>query len=280
MKLIHSGKVREIYEVSEEQLAIVTTDRVSAFDVILPATVKNKGVVLNTISNFFFENTKDIIPNHIISSDVNEMPEFFHEEKFKDRTVLVEKLRMLPYEIIVRGYIFGNMWKAYEEGSPFCGIQIKGDYKLAEKLEQPIVTPSTKAETGHDEYIDIKTMEQGLGTDLTNKIIEVSLKLYEECSRYAISRGIIIADTKFEFGLNKNNELVLADEIFTPDSSRFWSQADYQVGTSPKSYDKQFIRDWLLNNKVNGEMQFDSIPQEVIEDTEKIYMECQQKLLK
>ncbi|MDR3120760.1 MAG: phosphoribosylaminoimidazolesuccinocarboxamide synthase [Clostridiales bacterium] len=273
------GKVRDIYDISEDRMIIVTTDRISAFDVILPTLVTGKGVTLNGISNFWFKKTERLVKNHIISSNLEDMPEYFHQEKFRDRTVMVQKLKILPFEFVVRGYIFGNMWKYYEEGKPFCGHRISGEYQMAQKLEAPILTPSTKVETGHDEYVDIDSVKTAIGAELTDKIAEISLGLYAMCSQYAMTKGILIADSKFEFGLDKNNQLVLADELFTPDSSRFWDAADYRVGVSPKSYDKQFIRDWLLNNKKNGEFQFDGVPGDVIERTAQIYRECLQKLV-
>ncbi len=272
------GKVRDIYDISDERMVIVTTDRLSAFDVVLPVPIRGKGIVLNKLSNFWFRRTEGIVKNHIITDDVAQMPAFFQREEFIGRSVMVRKLKMLPFEFVVRGYIFGNMWNAYAEGRPFCGIKIGGDYKMAEKLAEPILTPSTKVENGHDEYVGFDHVAGALGSELANKINEISLRLYKDCGEYALTRGIIIADTKFEFGLDENGEPILADEIFTPDSSRFWSLADYRVGSSPKSYDKQFIRDWLANNKVDGEYQFDRVPLEVVRKTEEIYRECLKKL--
>jgi phosphoribosylaminoimidazole-succinocarboxamide synthase len=192
----------------------------------------------------------------------------------------VKRLRILPFEFIVRGYMFGNMWGAYSKNQEFCGYKIKSGYKLAEKLDAPLFTPSTKAHTGHDEYVTFKTVEDALGTELAGRILDVSLKLYETCYNCAYSKGIIIADTKFEFGLDEGGHLILADEIFTPDSSRFWSLADYKVGVSPKSYDKQFVRDWLTDNKIGGEMQFDDVPDEILQKTSEIYAECLEKITK
>jgi phosphoribosylaminoimidazole-succinocarboxamide synthase len=277
-----SGKVREVYDVSDEissdKLVIVTTDRISAFDVILPKPVTNKGKVLNAVSLFWFDFTKGIIPNHIISSDLKDMPEFFRKSEFEGRTVLVKKLKMLPFEFIVRGYMFGNMWGAYSKGEKFCGQKIEGDYKLAEKLASPLFTPSTKAHVGHDEYISVQQVADKIGAELADRIEKISLELYNTCYNYAYNKNIIIADTKFEFGLDAHNNLFVADEILTPDSSRFWSLSDYKVGTSPKSYDKQLVRDWLLNNKINGEMQFDNVSDDVLKKTSEIYAECLRKI--
>ncbi|MDR2730573.1 MAG: phosphoribosylaminoimidazolesuccinocarboxamide synthase [Treponema sp.] len=278
MKKLISGKVREVYEVSNDKLVIVTTDRISAFDVILPMPVTNKGKVLNAVSLFWFDFTKDIIPNHIISGNLKDMPEYFQKSEFEGRAVLVKKLKILPFEFIVRGYMFGNMWAAYSKGGEFCGQKIKEGYKLAEKLDAPLFTPSTKAHTGHDEYITVKYVADTIGAELADKTEKVCFELYKACYAYAYSKNIIIADTKFEFGLDENNNLFLADEVFTPDSSRFWSLSGYQAGSSPKSYDKQLVRDWLLNNKKDGEMQFDNVPDDILLKTSEIYAECLKKI--
>lgn len=279
MTPLFKGKVREIYDVSDKHLVIVTTDRISAFDNILPIQIKNKGVVLNKISNFWFDKTKNIISNHIIETDVNNMPSFFHDDFYRDRTVMVKKLNMIPIEFVVRGYIFGSMWEAYKSGDSFSGNMLSDNYLQAQKLNWPILTPAMKNNIGHDEYVDIKTVEECLGCELTKRIVEVCFELYENCSKYALERGLIIADTKFEFGLDSNGSLILADEIFTPDSSRYWDVSDYAVGSSPKSFDKQLLRDWLLDNRVDGEFQFDNIPKSIIYDTEKIYNECLNRLV-
>lgn len=279
MEKLISGKVRDVYMVSNSELVIVTTDRISAYDVVMAKPIKNKGRVLNLISLFWFNYTKDIIPNHVISNNPSDMPEYFRNSEYRDRTVLVKKLKMIPYEFIVRGYIFGNMWNAYSEDKEFCGNKIKGDYKLAEKLDAPILTPSTKATTGHDFYVSFEHLADDLGIEKAEKIKTTCLKLYDVCYKYAYEKGIIIADTKFEFGFDEDNNLVLADEIFTPDSSRFWILEEYQTGTSPKSYDKQFIRDWLTNNMKDGKMQFDNVSDDIIKKTENIYAECLKKII-
>ena len=196
MKKIGSGKVREIYEVSDKELVIYTTDRVSAFDVILPTPVPEKGRVLNQLSLFWFDLTKDIVKNHLVSADPKDMPEEFSKEEYKDRVMLVKKLKMLPYEFIIRGYMFGSMWKAYKAGEPFCGQVITGDYQLAQKLEKPILTPSTKATEGHDEYsVTHEGLVKDLGEELAQKLEDTCLRLFEKCYDYAYERGIIIADT-------------------------------------------------------------------------------------
>ena len=269
-----SGKVRDIYDVSEQKLVIVTSDRISAFDVVLPVQVLGKGRLLNAISLFWFEYTRDLVPNHIISSNLDDMPEFFQKSEFEGRTVLVKKLKMLPFECVVRGYMFGNLWDEYSKSGTFCGSAVNGEYKLAQKLETPIFTPSTKAHSGHDEYVSYEDLEKSMGAELAKKLQDTSLAIYDKCYRYALQKGIIIADGKFEFGLDENNRLVLADELFTPDSSRFWSAADYKVGVSPKSFDKQVLRDWLLENRIDGQMQFSNVPNEILHKTAEIYTEC------
>lgn len=278
MKKLISGKVRDVYEVSDDKLAIVTTDRISAFDVILSKSVAGKGKILNEISLFWFDYTKNIIPNHILSSDSCDMPAFFRTDEFAGRTVLVKKLKILPFECIVRGYLFGKMWEAYSRRQPFCGNVIEGDYRQAEKLSTPLFTPSTKAHEGHDEYVPFQFFQDCLGAKLANRVKDVSFELYDKCYKHAYSKGLIIADTKFEFGIDADGQLVLADEIFTPDSSRFWSLADYEIGASPKSYDKQFVRDWLQSNKSRGEMQFSNVPDDVLCKTADIYSECLRRL--
>lgn len=279
MEPIYSGKVREIYDISDKHLVIVTTDRISAFDHILPVMINGKGIVLNKLSNFWFEKTSDIVSNHIIDDRVENMPSFFHDEFFRERTVMVEKLNMLPFEFVIRGYMYGSMWNAYTSGVHFCGNILPVNCKLAQKLDQPILTPALKHDVGHDEYVSMEEVESGIGTELTKQITEICFKLYEKCSEYAFSKGLIIADAKFEFGQNEQGALVLADEIFTPDSSRYWDAASYKVGVSPNSFDKQFSRDWLLSNKVNGEFQFDKVPENVLIQTEKLYNECLNRLI-
>ncbi len=279
MKPIYSGKVREIYDISDKHLVIVTTDRISAFDHILPVQVNGKGIVLDKLSNFWFDKTRNIIANHIVDDRVENMPSFFQDEFFKERTVMVKKLNMLPFEFVVRGYMYGSMWKAYNNGEQFCGTILPKKYELAEKLEQPILTPALKHDIGHDEYVSMEEIESRIGTEITKQITEICFRLYKVCSEYALSKGLIIADAKFEFGRDEQGELVLADEIFTPDSSRYWDVNNYKVGVSPNSFDKQFLRDWLLNNKVNGEFQFDKVPEKVLAQTEKLYKECLNKLM-
>lgn len=283
MKKIISGKVREVYDLEDGRMVIVTTDRISAFDVILPTMITDKGKVLNALSNFWFDYTKDIVKNHMISSNLKDMPAEFQKPEFEGRAILVKKLKMIPYEVIVRGYMFGSMYEAYKKGEPFLGHKFGRDYQQAEKLEEPIVTPSTKATEGHDINVTVDFMKKDLDEKypqkyLGNKIEKVALALYKKCYEHALKNGIIIADTKFEFGLDENGELVLGDEVLTPDSSRFWNASTYKVGTSPASYDKQFIRDWLKANNLAGDPNIKSIPADVVTETSKLYHECVRKI--
>ena len=278
MKKIISGKVREVYDLEDGRMVIVTTDRISAFDVILPTMITDKGKVLNALSNFWFDLTSDITKNHMISSDLKDMPPEFQKSEYEGRTILVKKLKMIPYEVIVRGYMFGSMYEAYKKGEAFLGHKFEKEYKQAEKLEQPIVTPSTKAAEGHDINVTLQYMKDDLGEELGSKIEEAALAIYKKCYEHAYKNGIIIADTKFEFGLDENGDLVLADEVLTPDSSRFWDASKYEVGGSPASYDKQFVRDWLKDHNLAGDPNIKEIPADVVAKTSAIYKECQAKI--
>jgi len=280
MKKIISGKVREVYDLEDGRMVIVTTDRISAFDVILPTMITDKGKVLNALSNFWFDYTKDIVKNHLISSNLKDMPAEFQKSEYEGRTILVKKLKMIPYEIIVRGYMFGSMFEAVKAGKLPEGVTFNRSYQLAEKLDTAIVTPSTKAQEGHDINVSLDYMRKDIGEELTNKIEKAALTIYNKCYEHAYKNGIIIADTKFEFGLDENGELVLGDEVLPPDSSRFWNLKEYKIGTSPASYDKQFVRDWLKNNNLAGDPNIKSIPAEIVEKTSALYHECQEKICK
>lgn len=274
---VKEGKVRELYD-ADGSLIMVATDRISAFDVILKNKIEGKGVVLTQMAKFWFELTSDIVPNHVISTDVNDMPEFFRNDYFEGRSTLCRKLDMLPLECIVRGYISGSGWKDYQATGSICGIALPEGLKESEKLPEPIYTPSTKAEIGdHDESISyersIEVLEKyypGRGEELAAKARDLTIAVYNKCAEYALSRGIIIADTKLEFGLDENGELVLADEVLTPDSSRFWPVEGYEPGHSQPSYDKQFVRDWL---KANPDSDY-NLPQDVIDKTIAKYKEA------
>ena len=274
---VKEGKVREIYDIGDS-LIMYATDRISAFDVILKNKVTNKGRVLTQMSRFWFDCTKDVIPNHMLSVDVNDMPEFFRTEEFRGRSMLCRKLTMIPVECIVRGYITGSGWESYKKNGTVCGIQLPEGLKECDKLPEPIYTPSTKAEIGdHDENISyeksIEVLEKafpGHGEEYAKKIKDATIALYVKCADYARTRGIIIADTKFEFGLNEDGEVMLADEMLTPDSSRFWPVEGYEPGHSQPSFDKQFVRDWL---KANPDSDY-NLPQEVIDKTIAKYLEA------
>ena len=277
MKKISSGKVREIYEVDDTKLMMVVSDRISAYDVILPTMVQDKGKVLNKISEFLFDYVKDIIPIHIITTKFEEFPEEFKTEEFKDRSMLVKKLKMLPIECIVRGYITGSGWKSYKENGTVCGIKLPEGLKESEKLPEAIFTPTTKAEEGHDMNISFEEVCNLIGKDLAENVKKKTIEIYTKCADYARSRGIIIADTKFEFGLDENGNLVLADEVLTPDSSRFWPDETYEVGHSQKSFDKQYMRDWLTQNKWNANNPT-PIPEDVVSTTREKYISAYEKL--
>ena len=274
MKKISSGKVREIYEVDDDKLMLVVSDRISAFDYILPAKIPNKGKILNQISAFWFDFVKDIIPNHLISTDIKDFPNEFQTPEFEGRSMLVKKLKMLPVECIVRGYITGSGWKSYKENGIVCGIKLPENLQESQKLPEPIFTPSTKADLGdHDENISFEQVCEMLGKDLATKLRDKTIEIYSKCAEYAASRGVLIADTKFEFGLDENDELVLADEVLTPDSSRFWPANDYVVGKSQKSFDKQYMRDWIKSSGYDPETKA-PIPEDVITTTQSKYIEA------
>jgi phosphoribosylaminoimidazole-succinocarboxamide synthase len=280
-KLILQGKVRDIYEVDDDKMLIVVTDRMSAYDVILPTPLTNKGVVLNQISKFWFDYCSDIVPNHIISTDIADFPPEFQNEKFAGRSMLVKKLRMLPVECIVRGYITGSGWKDYQKTGQVSGITLPKGLQESAQLPKPIFTPSTKAEIGeHDENVPLDYVINQIGIKLSNKLKETSIAIYKKCSEYALSKGIIIADTKFEFGLDAQGNLVLGDEALTPDSSRFWDASEYEVGKTPKSYDKQFLRDWLTDQGLAGVEPPKPIDPEIATITAQKYQEVLEKLTK
>ncbi|MCI7802306.1 MAG: phosphoribosylaminoimidazolesuccinocarboxamide synthase [Floccifex porci] len=278
MKPVKEGKVREIYD-NGESLIMVATDRISCFDVILNNTISKKGTVLTQMSKFWFDMTKDIIPNHMISVDVKDMPAFFQQEKYDGNSMMCKKLEMIPVECIVRGYITGSGWASYQKDGTVCGIKLPEGLKESDKLPEPIYTPSTKAEIGdHDENISFEQsivhLEKafpGKGEEYATKIKEATIALYKKCADYALTRGIIIADTKFEFGLDENGELVLADEMLTPDSSRFWPADVYEPGHSQPSFDKQFARDWLKSNKDHNWTLPEDVTQKTIDKYLQVY---------
>ena len=280
-KLLYEGKVREVYDIGDK-LVIAATDRISAFDHILKNKVTDKGAILTQMSKFWFDYTKDVIPNHMISVDVNDMPEFFQQPEFEGHTMLCRKLEMLPVECIVRGYITGSGWESYQKNGTVCGIKLPEGLQESDKLPEPIYTPTTKAEIGdHDEHVSfedtVETLEKlypGRGQEYAEKIRDYTIALYKKCAEYALTKNIIIADTKFEFGLDENGDVVLGDEMLTPDSSRFWPLEGYKPGQGQPSFDKQYVRDWL---KANPESDF-LLPEEVIDKTVEKYVEAYELL--
>ena len=280
-KPFKSGKVREMYDVGDS-IIMVATDRISAFDHILKNMIVKKGTVLTQISKFWFDLTKDIVPNHMISVDTKDMPEFFQKPEFTGNSMKCKKLNMLPIECIVRGYITGSGWESYKKTGEICGIKLPEGLQESQKLAEPIFTPSTKAEIGdHDENISVEQsieilekLYPGRGKEYALKLRDYTIAIYKKCAAYALERGIIIADTKFEFGLDENGEVVLGDEIITPDCSRFWPLEGYKVGQGQPSYDKQFVRDWLSANPDAGY----ELPQDVIDNTIGKYIEAYELL--
>lgn len=280
-KPVKAGKVREIYD-NGDSLIMVATDRISAFDHILKNKIVGKGKILTQMSKFWFDYTKDIVPNDLISIDVKDMPEFFQTEEFEGRSTMCKKLEMLPIECIVRGYITGSGWASYQETGKVCGIELPEGLQESQQLPEPLFTPSTKAELGdHDENISyeqcIEVLEKqypGKGQQYAEAIRDNTIALYKKCAEYAKEHGIIIADTKFEFGLDEDGNVVIGDEMLTPDSSRFWPLEGYEAGKSQPSYDKQFVRDWL---KANPDSDY-NLPQDVIDKTIAKYEEAFEKL--
>jgi len=281
LKLINRGKVRDIYAVDEQHLLIVATDRLSAFDVVLPTPIPDKGAVLTQMSNFWFEFTQSIIPNHLADDIALEktLTDSAEYQQVHRQAVIVKQFQPLPIEAIVRGYLVGSGWKDYQNSGSVCGIALPQGLQQAEKLPAPLYTPSSKAEVGqHDENIDFAATCALIGEELAEQVRDISLEIYTRARNYAAERGIIIADTKFEFGLNANNELVLIDEVLTPDSSRFWPVDEYKIGVSPKSFDKQFVRDYLETLDWDKTAPGPSLPLDIIDKTAAKYQEALKRL--
>lgn len=277
-KPFKSGKVRELYDLGDS-LVMVCTDRISAFDKILDKPIVNKGKILNLMSEFWFDFTKDIVPNHMLSIDTKDMPEFFQTPEFEGRSMKTLKLNMIPVECIVRGYITGSGWEGYQKDGKVCGIALPEGLKECQKLPEPIFTPSTKVTVGHDQNISeeegvvwVEKFFPGKGKEYMEQLAKLSLALYNKCAAYALEKGIIIADTKFEFGLNEKGEIVLGDEMLTPDNSRFWPLAGYEAGKSQPSYDKQFLRDYIHAHSDAD------IPQDIFDKTFAKYEEAYELL--
>src|SRR6201988_3842758 len=279
LPLLGRGKVRDNYAVGNDQLLIVTTDRLSAFDVVMGEPIPDKGRVLNQMANFWFERLKHIVPNHLTGVAREWVLAADEVEQVKGRAVVVKRLEPILVEAVVRGYLAGSGWKDYQATGAVCGVQLPEGLQTAKKLPEPIFTPAAKAEMGHhDENITYEEMERRIGTELSRTIKEISIKLYKEAADYAATRGIIIADTKFEFGLDNHGKLYLMDEVVTADSSRFWPADQYQVGTNPPSFDKQFVRDWLDTQPWKKEPPAPKLPDDVIAKTSEKYQEALQRL--
>ncbi|HEX3836590.1 MAG TPA: phosphoribosylaminoimidazolesuccinocarboxamide synthase [Steroidobacteraceae bacterium] len=280
LKLLHAGKVRDNYAVDEHSMLIVTTDRLSAFDVVLPDPIPDKGRVLTQISNFWFDRTRHIVPNHLTGRALAQLPLPPAElATLEGRAVIVKRLKPLPLEAVVRGYLIGSGWKDYQRTGKVCGIELPAGLKLAQQLPTPIFTPATKADVGaHDENISFEAVSALIGAPLAAKVRTTALALYRFAADYARARGIIIADTKFEFGLDDGGELTLMDEVLTPDSSRFWPADTYQIGISPPSFDKQFVRDYLETLNWDKRAPGPKLPGEVITRTRDKYLEALQRL--
>ena len=280
-KPVKEGKVREIYD-NQDSLIMVATDRISCYDVILKNKIVKKGTVLTQMSRFWFDMTSDILPNHMITTDVNEMPEYFRQPQFDGNSMMCRKLTMLPIECIVRGYITGSGWASYQKNGTVCGITLPEGLKESDKLPEPIYTPSTKAEIGdHDENISfeqsVEVLEKefpGKGREYAEKLRDYTIALYRKCADYALTKGIIIADTKFEFGLDEKGEIVLGDEMLTPDSSRFWPLEGYEPGHGQPSFDKQFARDWLKSEENKEKPENWYLPQEIVDKTIEKYLQA------
>ena len=280
LKLLGRGKVRDIYEADDQHLLIVATDRLSAYDVIMPNPIPGKGEILTSLSNFWFEMMSDLVPNHLTKLKINS---YINDEKeikiLEKRSIIVKKLKPLPIESVVRGYLIGSGWRDYKKNSAICGIKLPKNLNQAQKLPEIIYTPATKAAAGdHDVNINYKMTESLIGEELAKKVKETSINIYERAFDYAISRGIIIADTKFEFGLDNEENLYLIDEILTPDSSRFWPKDSYKVGISPPSYDKQYLRDYLDTLSWKKVAPGPDLPEEIIKNTYQKYLEAKKIL--
>ncbi|KAH8149275.1 uncharacterized protein LAJ45_06815 [Morchella importuna] len=280
LPLIARGKVRDVYALSDDSILFVATDRISAYDVVMTNGIPNKGKLLTALSEFWFSVLSDICPNHFISSSLDALPESLKQyaDQLKDRSMVVKKLKVFPVEAIVRGYITGSAWKEYKKEGTVHGIKVKEGLKESEMFEKPLFTPSTKAEQGeHDENIHPDRVAELVGEKYAKQIEELALALYTKARDYAAERGIIIADTKFEFGLDENDRVVLVDEVLTPDSSRFWLASKYEVGKGQESYDKQYLRDWLTSNGVNGKPGIE-MPADVAKNTSLKYLEAYELL--
>ena len=279
LPLIHKGKVRDIYAIDDKRMLIVTTDRLSAFDVVMPTPIPGKGKVLTAVADFWFRKLASIIPNQLTDDRPEDVVAPDEREQVAGRAIVVKRLKALPVEAIVRGYLVGSGWADYQKTGKVCGIPLADGLQQADKLPDPLFTPSTKAAAGaHDENIDFAQCQQLLGKDMAAKVRDAAIALYKAAAEYALARGIIIADTKFEFGLDENGSLTLIDEVLTPDSSRFWPLDQYKVGSNPPSFDKQYVRDWLSNSGWNKQAPGPVLPAEVVAKTAEKYAEALRRL--
>jgi phosphoribosylaminoimidazole-succinocarboxamide synthase len=273
--LLYRGKVRDVYEISEDELLIVATDRISAFDCILPTPIPKKGQILTALSVFWFDFLKDLTKHHMITANFEEMPEAVRKhEELENRSMIVKRVKIFPVECVVRSYLAGSGWKDYISTGRVCGYKLPPGLKESEKLPEPIFTPATKSHIGHDENISEQKMAEIIGSENTEKLKSLSLQIYDKASKYALQRGLILADTKFEFGLDKNGEIILADEVLTPDSSRFWALEEYEVGISPPSFDKQFVRNYLESIGWDKNPPVPELPPEIVEATLNRYLKA------
>jgi phosphoribosylaminoimidazole-succinocarboxamide synthase len=280
LKLRHRGKVRDIYDIDDQHMLIVTTDRLSAFDVVLGDPIPGKGAMLTAMSNYWFARTRKLIPNQVVDLPLDQvLKDPAERAQVEKQAVVVKKLKALPIEAIVRGYLVGSGWKEYRKSGTVCGIPLPAGLKEADKLPEPIFTPSTKAAVGqHDENISFEKAADLLGRDLAEKVKQATISIYKDCAAYALTKGIIIADTKFEFGLDEQGTLTLIDEVLTPDSSRFWPADQYKPGSNPPSFDKQYVRDWLEASGWNKQAPAPKLPPEVIAKTAEKYREALTRL--
>ncbi len=280
LPLLHRGKVRDIYRIDDAHMLIVTSDRLSAFDVVLPTPIPGKGEVLTQLSNFWFARTRHLIPNHLVGMPVDQVvPDTEERRQLGNRAIVVRKLKTVPIEAIVRGYIVGSGWKEYQKAGTVCGIKLPAGLREADRLPEPLFTPSTKAAVGaHDENISFEQAAKIVGRDVAEQVRTASLAIYKECAAYALTRGIIIADTKFEFGVDEQGRLTLIDECLTPDSSRFWPADSYKPGASPPSFDKQYVRDYLESIGWNKKPPAPGLPADVVAKTVEKYREALRRL--
>lgn len=270
-KKIYEGKSRDIYQINDKEIVIVATDRISMHKV-LPYLIKDKGILLNKMAEFWFEKYKDIIGNHMITTNNKLMPKQFQNDEYKDRCMLAKKVKMFPFEIIVRGYITGSCWEEYQKGNDICGVRLPEGLKESQKLEEPIFTPTTKAQNGDDTNINYDGFSNIVGKEIAEEIKEIAIKIYSNAHEFLLTKGIILADTKMEFGIDDDNKLILADEILTPDCSRFWNKKNYKIGHSQQNYDREELKRYIKENGLSEDV-INNIPSSILDGIEKRYKE-------